>query len=252
MPTPALLLIHGAASGAWVWDSWRAELRGLGWHANVLDVRGHGRSIPIDLSTTTMEDYVEDVASVTAQIASAQGVHPVIGGWSMGGMIAMMYAAQHPETTGLVLFEPSPPLEIAGKASGDVVRQYQGEILTPESFGLYPDDLEKSRPRLFDLTDAEAEAFLAASAGATESGIAFRQNLRGISIPQGSIGCPALVVYGETEQREAIAEQNRRLAEHLQADSLAVAGAGHWGLVYSRSTVQETAPVLDAWLRRVL
>ena len=252
MPQPALLLCHGAASGAWVWDFWRAELRDLGWHANVLDVRGHGRSIPIDLSTTTMEDYVADVASVTEQIAAAQGVHPVIGGWSMGGMVAMMYAAQHPETTGLVLFEPSLPLEAGGKASGDVVRQFQGAILTPESFGLYPDDLEKSRSRLFDLTDGEAEAFLSNSKDATESGIALRQNLRGISIPEGAIECPALVVYGETQQRETVAEQDRLLAQHLHADALAVEGAGHWGLVYSRSTVRQTAPRLDAWLRRVL
>ncbi|HEX5368902.1 MAG TPA: alpha/beta hydrolase [Dehalococcoidia bacterium] len=252
MPQPALLLIHGVASGAWVWDYWRARLRDLGWHANVLDVRGHGRSIPIDLSTTTMEDYVADVASVTQQIAAAQGVHPVIGGWSIGGMIAMMYVAQHPETTGLVLFEPSPPLEIGGKASGDVVRQFQGATLTPESFGLYPDDLERSRPRLFDLTDSEAESFLAQSSGATESGIAVRQNLRGISITQDTINCPALVVYGESVQRETTAAQNRRLAEHLKADTLAVAGAGHWGLVYSQSAVEQTAPLLDAWLRRVL
>ncbi len=252
MTQPALLLIHGAASGAWVWDLWRAELRNFGWHANVLDVRGHGRSIPIDLSTTTMEDYVADVASVTVQIAAAQGVHPVIGGWGMGGMIAMMYASQHPETTGLVLFEPSLPLEVAGKASGDVVRQYQGDILTPESLGLYPDDLDQSRPRLFDLTDAEAQSLLTNSSGATESGIALRQNLRGISILQGSISCPALVVYGETQQREAIAEQNLGLARHLDGEPLAVEGAGHWGLVYSGSTVQQTAPRLDAWLRRVL
>src|SRR5688500_16319178 len=68
MPAPSLLLIHGAANGAWVWDAWRRHLRELGWATNVLDLRGHGRSLPVDFSAVTMEDYLADVESVTAQI----------------------------------------------------------------------------------------------------------------------------------------------------------------------------------------
>src|SRR3990170_2727197 len=119
MAYPSLLLIHGAATGAWVWDAWRRHLPPLGWQVNVLDLRGHGRSLPTDLSSVTLEDYVADVESVTRQIAAAQGGHPVIGGWGMGGLIAMIYAAGHQETPALLLFSPAPLLEVAGRASLD-------------------------------------------------------------------------------------------------------------------------------------
>ena len=50
MAYPSLLLVHGAANGAWVWDAWRAALKALGWEVNVLDLRGHGRSLPVDMN----------------------------------------------------------------------------------------------------------------------------------------------------------------------------------------------------------
>jgi pimeloyl-ACP methyl ester carboxylesterase len=249
MPVPSLLLIHGAASGAWVWDTWRKHLRDLGWQVNVLDLRGHGRSMPTDLAAVTMEDYVADVASVTVQIEAAQGSHPILGGWSLGGMVAMMYATQHPELSALLLLEPNMPVEVAGRASMEYQRRFAGPVLYPESFGVFPGDAPRSREALFDLTQAELTSYLAASEGAEESGIAFRQNLRGISIPAGSVACPSLVVYGEVDSRRDVAEWSKRLAEHLGGESLSVPAAGHWGIVCSDRAVAHAAPAVDAWLR---
>ncbi len=67
MARPPLLFIHGAANGAWAWEFWRREMNALGWDANVMDLRGHGLSMPTDWDATTMEDYVEDVASVSTR-----------------------------------------------------------------------------------------------------------------------------------------------------------------------------------------
>src|SRR5678815_3278104 len=94
MAYPSLLLVHGAANGAWVWDAWRAALKPLGWEVNVLDLRGHGRSMPTDMNEVTMELYLADLESVAGQIAAVQGKHPVVGGWSMGGLVSMMYAVK--------------------------------------------------------------------------------------------------------------------------------------------------------------
>lgn len=245
-----LLLVHGAANGAWVWDVWREALTQFGWQVNVLDLRGHGRSLPADLSTVTMEDYVADVASVAVQLASG-GRHPVIGGWSMGGLVAMMFAVSHPETPALVLFSPSPPQEIAGRGDPELVRQTPTGPFGPELYGIYINDTEASKAALHDLSDAEAASVLRRSEGALESGMARRQRRRGISIPPGSVRCPALVVYGEAD-RNFGPEMNRQLAIHLAADTLPVAEAGHWGVVYGERFVQRAAPRLDAWLRRVL
>jgi pimeloyl-ACP methyl ester carboxylesterase len=250
MHETSLLLIHGAANGAWVWDAWRSQLNQLGWQVNVLDLRGHGRSLPEDLGQTTMQDYVADVASVAEQIAK-QGNHPAIGGWSMGGLIAMMYAAANPQTPALLLFSPSPPLEVAGRGDAAQVRATPSGQFGPELYGLYINDTGASAAALHDLTEMEVEEVLRQSEGALESGMARRQRRRGISIAPGAVRCPSLVVYGEAD-RQFAPELNRRLAVYLGGDVLPVAEAGHWGIVYGERFVRKAAPSLDAWLKRVL
>jgi pimeloyl-ACP methyl ester carboxylesterase len=250
MPPP-LLLIHGAANGAWVWEFWRRELKALGWDPNVLDLRGHGASLPVDFAEVTMEDYVGDVESVTAQMRARLGAEPVLGGWSMGGLVAMMYAARHPETPALVALAPSPPLQVQGRSDAEEVRKTPSAPFGPELYGVFADDPERTKDATSDLTDAERDAVLERSRGALESGFARRQRKRGIDIPAGAIRCPSLVLYGE-EDRHFPPELNRRISLFLGADSIAVPDAGHWGLVYSERAVAAAAPKVDAWLREHL
>ena len=248
MAYPSLLLVHGAANGAWVWDAWRAALKPLGWEVNVLDLRGHGRSLPTDMNEVTMELYLADVESVAGQIAAGQGKHPVVGGWSMGGLVSMMYAAKV-EVPALLLFAPSPPLEVQGKAT---LQELRGASLTPygpELYGLHSGDLEASRAAMLDLTDEEIARVLERSAGATESGLARRQRKSGISVP--SVTGPSFIVYGDQDSAIEPAH-SRKLATHLGGDSMMVPGAGHWGIVYSERIVAMLAPAVDNWLRRTL
>ena len=251
MPFPPLLLIHGPATSAWIWDVWRKFLGALGWNANVLDLRGHGRSLPVEFSTVTMEDYVADVESVTRQIAASFSHHPVLFGWDMGGLVAMMYASGHPETPALVLFSPRPPFQVGGRASAEEVRQTPIESYSAAIYGVRPDDPQALRSLLFDLTDDEMARVIANCASQLESGFARRQRQRGISIPQGSLHCPSLVVYGERDAHFS-PELNRRLAIFLAADKLEVGNAGHWGIICGESLVAQTAPKVDVWLRDVL
>jgi pimeloyl-ACP methyl ester carboxylesterase len=245
---PSILLIHGGATGAWIWDAWRAHLAPLGWEVNVLDLRGHGRSLPVDMATVTMDDYIGDVVSVAAQIAAARGAQPILGGWGMGGLVSMLCAAAQPETPGLLLFAPTPPLEVAGRAEPDVVRLTPSTAFGPEVYGLFPEDIEASREALHDLTDDEARGVLEQVRGAKESGLARRQRLRGVSLPVGAVSCPSLVVFGESG-RQVTPELNRRLAIYLAADAMPVPQTGHWGIVCHDAAVAGTAPRVDTWLR---
>jgi pimeloyl-ACP methyl ester carboxylesterase len=251
MLRPPLLFIHGAANGAWVWEFWRREMKALGWDANVLDLRGHGMSMPVDFAAVTMEDYVSDVESVTPQLEARLGRQPVLIGWSMGGLVAMMYAAKHRATPALVILEPSPPEQVQGRGTAADLSKMPIAAIGPEAYGLYPQDRERSRAALAGLNDAEAAAILEHSAGAEESGLARRQRKAGISIAAGAIHCPVLLIFGERGDPSA-PEVNRRLALFLAAETIAVPAAGHWGLVFSERLVDQTAPDLDAWLRRVL
>ena len=251
MAYPSLLLVHGAANGAWVWDAWRAALKLLGWQVNVLDLRGHGRSLPADMTGVSMEDYVSDIESVAGQIAAHYGRYPVIGGWSMGGLLAMMHAAGHPETPALLLFAPSPPLEVQGKGTPEGIRRTPLAPFGPELYGIYPDDLQRSLPALFDLNADEAARVLEMSRGAEESGLARRQRKTGISIPAGAIQCPAMVIHG-TADSAISPEHSRETGCLLGAAIASVDGVGHWGIVANRDVAADLAPAVDDWLRSVL
>ncbi len=251
MSIPSLLCLHGGANGAWVWDIWRRFLTPLGWEVNVLDLRGHGRSLPVDYATLTMEDYVADVESVTRQIAAQQNNHPVLIGWGMGGLLAMMYAATHGETPALVLIAPSPPLEVAGRAPGDEVRQTPSGPYGPDLYGIFPENIEKSRAALFDLNEEQAGLVLAGSYGAQESGFARRQRKRGIAVPADSINCASMVIYGEQDGAIPPA-YSEEVAAYLGSTALAVPDLGHWGILYNEEAVAGIALRLDSWLKGVL
>jgi pimeloyl-ACP methyl ester carboxylesterase len=86
---PPLILIHGSANSAAVWTFWQQALVAQGWPSYAIDLRGHGRSGLWDLSHTSMHDYAADVAVLVAQFRQS----PVLIGWSMGGLVALMVAA---------------------------------------------------------------------------------------------------------------------------------------------------------------
>ena len=77
---PPIVLVHGAANSGAVWHFWQQALSGAGYTSYALDLRGHGKSSAVDLSTTLMEDYASDVLAVVDHL----GRRPVLIGWSMG------------------------------------------------------------------------------------------------------------------------------------------------------------------------
>src|SRR5438093_5141289 len=86
---PPLILIHGSANAAAVWTFWQQALAEQGWPSYAIALRGHGQSGSRDLSHTSIQDYAADVAALVAQLRQS----PVLIGWSMGGLVALMVAA---------------------------------------------------------------------------------------------------------------------------------------------------------------
>jgi len=102
---PPLLFIHGACLGAWCWaDNFIDYFGSLGYHALAPNLRGHGKSVSDKpLQKLTIDDYVEDVASITGRLSEP----PVVIGHSMGGLVAQRFAARH-VAFAIVLMGPSP------------------------------------------------------------------------------------------------------------------------------------------------
>lgn len=95
---PAVVLVHGLASNALLWQGAAGALAARGHRVFAIDQRGHGQSSKpesgYDMSTVT-----SDLAAFLEHLSSG-GVHrPVVAGQSWGGNIVIELAHRHPELT---------------------------------------------------------------------------------------------------------------------------------------------------------
>jgi pimeloyl-ACP methyl ester carboxylesterase len=107
-PKP-VVLVHGVADWAWTWRA-VAEALGTAYSPYALDLPGHGDSIQDGTGLQSHQAYVVDLASLVAHV----GVTPVVLiAHSMGGTVAMQYAAAFPETVEkLVVIDELGPIEL--------------------------------------------------------------------------------------------------------------------------------------------
>ena len=91
---PSLLLVHGLASNAHLWDGVGAELVKRGWHAVAVDQRGHGRS--------DRPDHGYDFDTICRDLTKVMDHHqlerPLAVGQSWGGNVVVELAWAHAET----------------------------------------------------------------------------------------------------------------------------------------------------------
>ena len=92
---PALFLLHGASLSAEVWSYQLRDLSG-GHRVIAMDLRGHGRSLAGEQGVT-ISAMAEDVAEVIADLGLERAV---LVGHSMGGMVCLRLAREHPSLFG--------------------------------------------------------------------------------------------------------------------------------------------------------
>jgi pimeloyl-ACP methyl ester carboxylesterase len=231
---PPLILVHGAANSASIWTFWQQELAAQGWASYAIDLRGHGRSIRVDLSTTSMYDYAADVCMLALQFKRS----PIVLGWSMGGLVALMMAAAGLATACIAL-APSTPARQCDLS----VELRRGEF-GPEEYGITSRDPQEQRT-MSDL-DREERLIALASLG-RESRLAKDERTAGIVIT--SIPCPLLLVTG-TEDKAWPVERYRDL--WLKPDHFSVEGASHWGLVLNRRALGTMIPAVLGWIENTI
>jgi pimeloyl-ACP methyl ester carboxylesterase len=226
---PPIVLIHGAANSASIWTYWQASLAEFGWSSYAIDLRGHGRSAVIDLSNTSMADYAADVRLLIQQLA----VEPVIVGWSLGGLVALMLASEGGVRASVALAPSAPALR------HDATVQVRRGVFGPEEYGLT--DQSKIDRAMPDLIDEERAVALGSLGG--DSRYARDERRAGIVIDR--VQCPLLIVTG-TADREWPLDRYRDL--RLPATYLSAGGASHWGLVLNRRALATLIPQVLDWL----
>ncbi len=115
-----LLFIHGAYTGAWIWDEhflpWFAE---QGYTCYAMSLSGHGGSPGREyLDTFSLDHFVNDVVKV----AGALSEPPVLIGHSMGGMVVQKYL-ERSNAAGAVLLSSVPPQGLGASALGLAFRK---------------------------------------------------------------------------------------------------------------------------------
>lgn len=100
---PTVVLVHGGP-GTYDHSYLKPSFARLADNAQVvyLDIRGHGRSAGQEPSTWTFEVCADDVQAFCDAIGIAR---PIVLGHSMGGFIAMLYAARHPAHPAAVVLQ---------------------------------------------------------------------------------------------------------------------------------------------------
>ena len=226
---PPVLLIHGAANSASAWKFWQKALGRRGWSSRAISLRGHGKSDG-ELDGATMSDYVNDVTDVASQLRA----QPVVMGWSMGGLVALMFAAEG-RARACVALSPTPP---AAERNESV--RIRGGVYGSEVYGIKDLDPTK-QPAMPDLNEEERSVALGSLS--QESRTARDERKAGIVIE--SMRCPLLVVTGSEDK---VFPQSEYTDVGLEADYMEAEGASHWGLVLNRRILPGLARSVTEWL----
>ncbi|WP_396612158.1 alpha/beta fold hydrolase [Haloferax sp. S1W] len=111
---PPIVFIHGMFMST---TEWVPQVEALEDDFTTIsyDVRGHGHTGGSDRDTYSMDLYAADLDALLTEIGVE---NPILCGLSMGGCIAQVYAATHPEkVAGLVLSDTftAAPLPLSGR-----------------------------------------------------------------------------------------------------------------------------------------
>jgi pimeloyl-ACP methyl ester carboxylesterase len=119
---PAVVLLHGLASNARIWDGVASRLAGAGLRVVALDLRGHGDSD----QPASGYDFAQVGRDLQAALGGLGLDRPVLVGHSWGANVALQYAADRPgELAGLVLVDGAlrAVTEWAGSTRAEVRRR---------------------------------------------------------------------------------------------------------------------------------
>ena len=226
---PPIILVHGAANSSIVWRFWQQALACLGWSSYAIDLRGHGKSLG-SVDGATMRDYTDDVLDVANKLREI----PVIMGWSMGGLVAMMVASKGMARACVGLAPSIPAVE------HKVRFEVRHGVFGPEEYGIVSQDAN-DQPTMPDLNLEERQ--IALESASPESRTARDERKAGIVL--NSLPCPLLIVTGN---KDRLWPKSAYEKMHLSAEYLDSPGSSHWGLVLNRRSLPSLSTSVSDWL----
>jgi pimeloyl-ACP methyl ester carboxylesterase len=233
---PPILCVHGYTGSAQAFNALARHLQDR-FHILAPDVRGHGESV---WSPTGAYQYA-DQAGDLAEFAKLLGLDKfVLIGTSMGGIIAMAYAAEHAERlSGLVINDIGPDAEAGTHRITQMVGSRPEEFATLEDAMAYRREMspivagrssEDQRELALGVLRQRADGGWGwkMDPAYTQQRVEHGPPERPLLWPAlQALPCPTLVVWG-TESDVLSEAQARRMVDVLpRGELVAVPGVGH-------------------------
>lgn len=245
-----VLCIHGMYGGAWYFSRWLEQFKFDGLGALALDLRGHRESTLLPrqkLDDVTMQDYADDVMAMVEVLRGA-GVPPkriVLLGHSMGGLVALMTAAQL-EVGALVLVASAVPRSLPkyhhSFPASLILRSDKNAEIAPRI-----PDKERAR-RMFTGTPEPIMSQIVARL-VPESARAQKEVANGIVIGQRVPSPPTLIISGKRDQ---IVPQWLAYLHHMgiPGSSHFSCNSGHFPML--EPDAEQVAHKIVLWTQKVL
>ena len=245
---PPMILIHGGRDHCRNWD-WVAEQFRHDYHIIAPDLRGHGDSQWMEGGSYNQIDYVYDIAQLLRQ---KQMSPATVIGHSLGGSIATLYTALHPEKVNkLVAIEGMgpPPKMIEERINQPIskrlhnwmndLRKSSGRL--PRRYLSLEEAFQRMQTENPHLSEDQARHLTIHGINQNEDGTFswkfdnYVRNFAPIGVPfdematlYGDITCPTLLVRGlESWASDPIAD-GRTKSFSCELEVEAFAEAGHW------------------------
>jgi pimeloyl-ACP methyl ester carboxylesterase len=218
---PAVVLMHGWSYDLHLWDALVPELHRMGLRTVRYDHRGHGGS-----PTTGPYPFDELVDDLAGLIEALELERPALCGLSLGGFVAMQYAAEHPAAVSAVVLADTCPHPIPQDT--EMADTIPATADGPQALGAWWDE----RHPVTAATDLTAhrgrrERFLRNDADGLARAIAACAGRHAVTDRLPMITSPTLVVCGENDAFFP-PSLHADLAGAIPGAELAViAGAGH-------------------------
>lgn len=235
----ALLFVHGAGCGSWVWEHFQPYFADRGWDSAAVNWRGHPPSPamePDDFVQVTLHDYVEDVDTVAAEM----GRPAVVVAHSVGGLIGLKHAEiGFTQPAGLALLAPAPPEQVGMYNFATYGTRYP----------VPPYDPATIRTLFFHSIDDEGFDRYAGLMG-EESPTALNQASRNeLDVDPQRVSGPLCVISADHDMMQGYNSGiDREVARVYGAEYFQIRGFGHMFPV--ESGWETPAAVLDRWLRK--